>query len=244
MTTWRDRHTSRKAISMNWPRDLLLGTSMKGVTMSQRLLNKVAVITGAASGIGREIALAFAKEGARVVIADLDADAALSTAAEIDPAFDHVGADGLPLIEDGNAKARVLMGTLWGATAATPQHSATIYADIELGVVEERLSHLDVFIQDGLGDRLADPCLVLVELEPEALDALRPPPGHGHTEGLVLPGQACGLRVHRHLVGLVLPVRLHAELGELLPLVVADDGHSVLPGVVCPGVCHDDTDGP
>ena len=25
------------------------------------------------------------------------------------------------------------MGTLWGATAATPQHSATIYADIELG---------------------------------------------------------------------------------------------------------------
>ena len=28
--------------------------------------------------------------------------------------------------------ARVLMGTLWGATAATPQHSPTIYADIEL----------------------------------------------------------------------------------------------------------------
>src|SRR5438445_108867 len=30
------------------------------------------------------------------------------------------------------ARARVLMGTLWGATAATPQHSPTIYADIEL----------------------------------------------------------------------------------------------------------------
>ena len=41
--------------------------------------------------------------------------------------------DGLPLIEDGGASARVLMGTLWGATAATPQHSPTIYADIELG---------------------------------------------------------------------------------------------------------------
>lgn len=52
---------------------------------------------------------------------------------EIDPAFDYVAADGLPLVEDGKAKARVLMGTLWGATAATPQHSATIYADIELG---------------------------------------------------------------------------------------------------------------
>ncbi len=52
---------------------------------------------------------------------------------EIDPAFDHVGADGLPFVEDGGARARVLMGTLWGATAATPCHSPTIYADIELG---------------------------------------------------------------------------------------------------------------
>jgi len=53
---------------------------------------------------------------------------------EAEPAFDHVSAEGLPLIEDGAASARVLMGTLWGATAATPQHSPTIYADIELGV--------------------------------------------------------------------------------------------------------------
>ena len=51
---------------------------------------------------------------------------------ELDPAFDHIAADGLPFVEDGGAKARVLMGTLWGATAATPQHSSTIYADIEL----------------------------------------------------------------------------------------------------------------
>jgi redox-sensitive bicupin YhaK (pirin superfamily) len=51
---------------------------------------------------------------------------------EIAPAFDHVAADGLPLIEESGASARVLMGTLWGATAATPQHSATIYADIQL----------------------------------------------------------------------------------------------------------------
>jgi redox-sensitive bicupin YhaK (pirin superfamily) len=52
---------------------------------------------------------------------------------EVDPAFDHVGAAELPLVELDRAKARVLMGTLWAATAATPQHSATIYADIELG---------------------------------------------------------------------------------------------------------------
>jgi redox-sensitive bicupin YhaK (pirin superfamily) len=51
---------------------------------------------------------------------------------EVEPAFDHVPGDGLPLVEDGGASARVLMGRLWGAEAATPCHSPTIYADIEL----------------------------------------------------------------------------------------------------------------
>src|SRR4029078_7940137 len=51
---------------------------------------------------------------------------------EIEPAFDHVGAGALSLVEDGGPRARFLMGTLWGATAATPCHSPTIYADIEL----------------------------------------------------------------------------------------------------------------
>jgi hypothetical protein len=47
---------------------------------------------------------------------------------EIDPAFEQQ-AD-LPLIEDTCVTARVIMGTLWGQTAPTTQHSQTIYAEI------------------------------------------------------------------------------------------------------------------
>ena len=50
-----------------------------------RLKDKVAVVTGAASGIGKEIAMVFAREGAKVAIADLDPKAAEATAREIDP---------------------------------------------------------------------------------------------------------------------------------------------------------------
>ena len=54
-----------------------------------RLKDKVAVITGAASGIGKEIAITFAREGCKVVIADLDQKAADATAAELDPSNAH-----------------------------------------------------------------------------------------------------------------------------------------------------------
>ena len=48
-----------------------------------KLENRVAIVTGAASGIGRAIAHRFAKAGARVVVADLDRGAAVAAARDV-----------------------------------------------------------------------------------------------------------------------------------------------------------------
>src|SRR3989344_2905015 len=49
---------------------------------------------------------------------------------EIDPAFEHVAKDDLPLVEDSGVSARIVMGSLLGKTSPITQHAATIYADI------------------------------------------------------------------------------------------------------------------
>jgi 3-hydroxybutyrate dehydrogenase len=48
-----------------------------------KLEGKAAIVTGAASGIGKEIALTYAREGAKVAIADLNLDAANGAAEDI-----------------------------------------------------------------------------------------------------------------------------------------------------------------
>jgi 3-hydroxybutyrate dehydrogenase len=67
---------------------------------------KVAVVTGAASGIGKEIARRFAAEGGTPVIADLDVDRAHATAREIRAA----GSDALAVSMDVTDEAAVEKG--------------------------------------------------------------------------------------------------------------------------------------
>jgi NAD(P)-dependent dehydrogenase (short-subunit alcohol dehydrogenase family) len=51
-----------------------------------RLQDKVALVTGAGSGIGRESALLFAREGASIVVADVNDEAGMAVVAELEAA--------------------------------------------------------------------------------------------------------------------------------------------------------------
>src|SRR5215203_3315010 len=106
----RDSIGSRQVIE---PGAINLMTAGRGITHSERSPQELRPQGPSLYGMQTWLALPDGKE-------------------EVDPAFDHVPTVGLPIVEDEGSWARVLMGTLWGATAATPCHSPTIYADIVL----------------------------------------------------------------------------------------------------------------
>ena len=71
--------------------------------MSGRLQDKVAIVTGAASGIGRAGAQAFAREGAKVVLADINE----SRAREIAGGIESEGGEALVVLTDVSSSEQV-----------------------------------------------------------------------------------------------------------------------------------------
>ena len=68
--------------------------------MSNQLQGKIAIVTGAASGIGKEIAATYAREGARVAIADMNLAAAQAAA-------DSIGANAMAVAMDVTDEGQV-----------------------------------------------------------------------------------------------------------------------------------------
>ena len=71
------------------------------------LTNKVVVITGAGSGVGRASARRFGEEGAAVVCADIDLDSVKETVAELEAAGSHAVAERCDVSEDADVAAAV-----------------------------------------------------------------------------------------------------------------------------------------
>jgi meso-butanediol dehydrogenase/(S,S)-butanediol dehydrogenase/diacetyl reductase len=90
-----------------------------------RFENKVAIVTGAASGIGLATALRLGSEGARVVIADLDA-------AKCEQAADQVKAAGAP--------------DAWGSACDVSQEAQVI---VTVQGAIERFGRLDVIVNNA-----------------------------------------------------------------------------------------------
>jgi len=75
--------------------------------MTRDLEGKSALVTGGASGIGRATALAFAREGARVAVADIMQDAAQRTVNEIEAMGGQALAIGCDVTDDDAVKAMI-----------------------------------------------------------------------------------------------------------------------------------------
>jgi redox-sensitive bicupin YhaK (pirin superfamily) len=92
---------------------------------------------------------------------------------EIDPAFEHVPKDRMPVVEGAGATARIVMGSLYGETSPVTQHSETIYADLALQPggsvpIDSPADERAVYVAGG------DATLDGLPLLPQVLYVLRP----------------------------------------------------------------------
>jgi redox-sensitive bicupin YhaK (pirin superfamily) len=131
-----------------------LMTAGRGIVHSERSPAEVRLQGPELSGIQTWLALPSNKE-------------------EIDPAFEHVSKDRLPVVEGSGTTARIVMGSLYGKTSPVTQHSETIYADLALQPggsvpIDSPADERAVYVAEG------DATLDGLPLLPQVLYVLRP----------------------------------------------------------------------
>jgi 3-hydroxybutyrate dehydrogenase len=185
-----------------------------------RMRDKVAVVTGAASGIGRGIALAFAREGAKVAIADLNLEGAEAVAGEIRGA----GGEAIGVVMNVTSEAEVDAGIDRVLS--------------ELGGVHVLVSNAGVQMIGPLHELPFETWkrMLAIHLDGAFLTTracLKPMYSQGQGGSIILMGS-----VHSKVASLLKAPYVTAKHGLIgLCRVVAKEGaaHGVRANVICPG---------
>ena len=185
-----------------------------------QLKDKVAIITGSASGIGKEIAIEYAKEGAKVAIADLSLAAAQATADEIVKS----GGQAMAVAMDVTDEAAVDNGT---------------------AAVVERFGGLDVMISNA-GIQIIAPIVDFTYADWKKLGAIHTDGAFLTTRAamraMIRQGRGGSIiymgSVHSHLASPLKSAYVTAKHGLLgLARTVAKEGakDGIRANVICPG---------
>lgn len=181
---------------------------------------KTALITGAASGIGKEIAIEYAKVGAKIVIADLNLDAATAAAAEI---------------------------TAAGGTAMAVMMNVTDEAQVDKGVADAVAAYggLDILISNA-GIQIVHPLVDFPYADWQKLMAIHADgaflTARAAMRAMIASGKGgCILfmgSVHSHEASPLKAAYVTAKHGLIgLAKVIAKEGaaHNIRANVICPG---------
>jgi NAD(P)-dependent dehydrogenase (short-subunit alcohol dehydrogenase family) len=105
--------------------------------MGDRLKGKVALITGGGMGMGRECALLFSAEGARVVVADIDARAAVETVRAIETKGGQAHAVAGDVALEADVERMVAEGVArFGALHVLHNNAGVLWKDRDRSVLE------------------------------------------------------------------------------------------------------------
>jgi NAD(P)-dependent dehydrogenase (short-subunit alcohol dehydrogenase family) len=105
--------------------------------MADRLKGKVAFITGAGAGMGREASVLFAEEGARIVVADIDGPAAQGTVELVEKAGGQAVAVTGDVAVEGDVQRMIAEGVRrFGALQVLYNNAGVLWKDRDRSVLE------------------------------------------------------------------------------------------------------------
>jgi NAD(P)-dependent dehydrogenase (short-subunit alcohol dehydrogenase family) len=105
--------------------------------MGDRLRGKVALITGAGMGMGREASVLFAEEGARVIVADIDTRAATETVAAVERAGGQAVATTGDVAVESDVRRMIEEGVgRFGALHVLYNNAGVLWKDRDRSVLE------------------------------------------------------------------------------------------------------------